>query len=40
MNAVFETDFPDLNLVKRGKVRDIFDLGDSLLLVDGPHFSL
>jgi phosphoribosylaminoimidazole-succinocarboxamide synthase len=31
--AVFETDFQNLNLVKRGKVRDIYDLGDTLLMV-------
>ena len=31
--TVFETDFQNLNLVKRGKVRDIYDLGDTLLMV-------
>ncbi|MFC1828322.1 phosphoribosylaminoimidazolesuccinocarboxamide synthase, partial [Thermodesulfobacteriota bacterium] len=31
--TVFETDFPKLNLIKRGKVRDIYDLGDTLLIV-------
>jgi phosphoribosylaminoimidazole-succinocarboxamide synthase len=30
---VLKTDFPDLKLVKRGKVRDIYDLGDYLLMV-------
>ena len=37
--AVIETDFPDLNLVKRGKVRDIYDLGDSLLMVATDRIS-
>ncbi|RLB95077.1 MAG: phosphoribosylaminoimidazolesuccinocarboxamide synthase, partial [Deltaproteobacteria bacterium] len=27
---VRETDFPDLPLLQRGKVRDIYDLGDRL----------
>ncbi len=33
------TDFPDLNLVKRGKVRDIYDLGDNLLMVATDRIS-
>jgi phosphoribosylaminoimidazole-succinocarboxamide synthase len=37
--AVFETDFPDLNLLKRGKVRDIYDLGDHLLMVASDRLS-
>jgi phosphoribosylaminoimidazole-succinocarboxamide synthase len=36
---VSETDFPDLNLVKRGKVRDIYDLGDNLLMVATDRIS-
>jgi len=36
---VMETDFPDLNLVKRGKVRDIYDLGDTLLMVMSDRIS-
>ncbi|MDM8552016.1 phosphoribosylaminoimidazolesuccinocarboxamide synthase [Desulfobacterales bacterium HSG2] len=36
---LFETDFPELNLVKRGKVRDIYDLGDSLLMVTTDRIS-
>ncbi len=32
-DVVVKTDFPELNLVKRGKVRDIYDLGDYLLMV-------
>ncbi|HBN27018.1 MAG TPA: phosphoribosylaminoimidazolesuccinocarboxamide synthase [Desulfobacteraceae bacterium] len=38
-NAVFETDFQDLNLLKRGKVRDIYDLGDCLLMVVTDRIS-
>jgi phosphoribosylaminoimidazole-succinocarboxamide synthase len=30
---VLKTEFPELKLVKRGKVRDIYDLGDYLLMV-------
>jgi phosphoribosylaminoimidazole-succinocarboxamide synthase len=37
--AVFETDFKDLNLLKRGKVRDIYDLGDRLLMVASDRLS-
>ncbi|MBW2635159.1 MAG: phosphoribosylaminoimidazolesuccinocarboxamide synthase [Deltaproteobacteria bacterium] len=36
---VMETDFPDLKLVKRGKVRDIYDLGDTLLMVMSDRIS-
>lgn len=36
---VFETDFPELSLLKRGKVRDIYDLGDSLLMVATDRLS-
>ncbi len=37
--TVFESDFKELNLVKRGKVRDIYDLGDSLLMVATDRIS-
>lgn len=37
--TVFKTDFPGLNLVSRGKVRDIYDLGDSLLIVASDRIS-
>jgi len=37
--AVFETNFPGLNLISRGKVRDIYDLGDSLLIVASDRIS-
>jgi phosphoribosylaminoimidazole-succinocarboxamide synthase len=36
---VNQTDFQDLNLLKRGKVRDIYDLGDSLLMVATDRIS-
>jgi phosphoribosylaminoimidazole-succinocarboxamide synthase len=36
---VLETDFPGLNLIARGKVRDIYDLGDTLLLVTSDRIS-
>ncbi len=36
---VFETDFPDLKLIKQGKVRDIYDLGEHLLMVTTDRVS-
>jgi phosphoribosylaminoimidazole-succinocarboxamide synthase len=36
---LMQTDFPGLNLVARGKVRDIYDLGESLLLVTSDRIS-
>lgn len=36
---VMQTDFPGLNLIARGKVRDIYDLGDALLLVTSDRIS-
>jgi phosphoribosylaminoimidazole-succinocarboxamide synthase len=36
---VSETDFQDLNLIKRGKVRDIYDLGENLLMVASDRIS-
>jgi len=38
-SIVFETDFPGLNLVKRGKVRDMYDLGEYLLMVATDRIS-
>ena len=38
-SAVKQTDFKDLTLVKRGKVRDIYDLGDALLMVATDRIS-
>ena len=37
--AITETNFPDLKLVNRGKVRDLYDLGDALLLVATDRIS-
>jgi len=36
---VLETDFEKINLIKRGKVRDIYDLGDKLLMVATDRIS-
>ncbi len=36
---VLSTDFPDLKLMARGKVRDIYDLGEYLLLVTTDRIS-
>jgi phosphoribosylaminoimidazole-succinocarboxamide synthase len=36
---VLETNMPDLNMVNRGKVRDIYDLGEHLLLVTSDRLS-
>jgi phosphoribosylaminoimidazole-succinocarboxamide synthase len=39
MSLVMQTDFPGLKLMARGKVRDIYDLGDTLLLVTSDRIS-
>ena len=36
---VLETDFKDLKLLKRGKVRDVYDLDDALLMVATDRIS-
>ena len=36
---VKQTEFPGLKLITRGKVRDIYDLGDTLLLVTSDRIS-
>ena len=36
---VFETNFPGLTLRGRGKVRDIYDLGEQLLIVATDRIS-
>ncbi|MDY0359976.1 MAG: phosphoribosylaminoimidazolesuccinocarboxamide synthase [Desulforegulaceae bacterium] len=38
-DAVKETLFKDLNLINRGKVRDLYDLGDSILMVATDRIS-
>ena len=37
--AIFETHFPGLQFLKRGKVRDIYDLGEHLLIVATDRLS-
>lgn len=37
--TVIQTSFPDLKLVNRGKVRDIYDLGEHLLIVTSDRIS-
>ena len=37
--ALLQTDLPGVNLLNRGKVRDIYDLGDSLLIVATDRIS-
>ncbi len=39
MSNIPETQFNDLSLVRQGKVRDIFDTGDSLLMVTTDRLS-
>ncbi len=38
-NAVLETQFDTLDLMHRGKVRDLYDLGDSILMVATDRLS-
>jgi len=38
-NVLHETNFPGLKLVKQGKVRDIYDVGDALLMVASDRIS-
>ncbi len=38
-NIILETNFPNLNLVKRGKVRDIYDVGEYYLIVSTDRLS-
>lgn len=37
--TVYETNLPDLKFVKRGKVRDVYDLGEHLLIVATDRLS-
>ncbi len=37
--AILQTEFPELKLMARGKVRDIYDLDDALLLVATDRLS-
>ena len=36
---VSQTDFKNLDLLKRGKVRDVYDLGENLLMVATDRIS-
>lgn len=38
-NIVIKTDFTDLNLVRRGKVRDVYEIEDKLLIVASDRMS-
>jgi len=38
-NITIETDFSELKLIRRGKVRDVYDLGDKLLIVASDRIS-
>lgn len=37
--VILQTDFPKLNFVKRGKVRDIYDLGEYFLIISTDRLS-
>ena len=37
--AIYQTDFSDLQLLRQGKVRDLYDLGDQLLMVATDRIS-
>jgi phosphoribosylaminoimidazole-succinocarboxamide synthase len=37
--TILQTDFKDLKLFRRGKVRDVYDLGDKLLIVSTDRIS-
>src|SRR5580700_8170211 len=39
MSVILQTDFPNLKLRGRGKVRDIYELGDRLLIVATDRLS-
>ncbi len=38
-NQIYQTNFPSLKLIKRGKVRDIYELGENLLIVATDRLS-
>lgn len=38
-DMITTTDFPNLSLIQRGKVRDLYDLGDALLMVATDRIS-
>jgi phosphoribosylaminoimidazole-succinocarboxamide synthase len=38
-DVIIKTDFPDLKLARRGKVRDVYEVGDNLLIVATDRIS-
>ena len=38
-NVILETDLENQNLINRGKVRDLYDMGDNLLIVSSDRIS-
>ncbi|MFH0940447.1 MAG: phosphoribosylaminoimidazolesuccinocarboxamide synthase, partial [Candidatus Omnitrophota bacterium] len=36
---LLQTNFPDIKLLRRGKVRDVYDLGNKLLIVATDRIS-
>ena len=38
-NIILETNLEDQNLINRGKVRDLYDMGDNLLIVSSDRIS-
>ena len=38
-DVIIQTDFPDLKLARRGKVRDVYDVGEHLLIVTTDRIS-
>jgi phosphoribosylaminoimidazole-succinocarboxamide synthase len=38
-NVITQTDFKDIGAVRRGKVRDVYDMGDKLLIVASDRIS-
>jgi phosphoribosylaminoimidazole-succinocarboxamide synthase len=36
---ILKTDMPDIKFIRSGKVRDIYDLGDSLLMIASDRIS-
>lgn len=39
MSTVYRTEFPSLSLFRRGKVRDVYDMGEALLIVATDRIS-
>ncbi len=38
-DVLIQTDFPDVKLLRRGKVRDVYEVGDHLLIVTTDRVS-